>query len=91
MSKLERATCSYVKGVRGTPKEFSEKFFGDRVVDYAASCSMVKEHNWEEILDECEALACDPEPELSENEMADISHLDRQRGMLFEFSSPAKA
>lgn len=90
-SKLERAVRGYVKGIRTAVHDFSDKFSGDRVIEYATSCSKVKAHNWQEILEICGTVDIPvPDEDLSDDEMADISLLDQQRGALFDFSSPVK-
>ena len=86
--QLERAICAYVDGVPKGVSEFSSVYCAEQVSGYMASCSKLDDHVWLEILGVCNETIS--EPQVASNELADLSLLDQQCGMLFDFSSPIK-
>jgi hypothetical protein len=87
--QLERAVCAYVDGVPKGVSEFSSAYCAEKVSGYMASCSKLDDRVWLEILGACDETIS--EPQVASDELADLSLLDQQRGMLFDFSSPIKA
>lgn len=83
--------CSYVKSTWGPAKDFSDKFFGERIAGYMASCLKLHDNHWKEILGACALTIADQTTDSSDDEMADLSLLDKRRDVLFDFSSPIKA
>jgi hypothetical protein len=73
--------------VRKDAPEFSDKHSAERVAGYMGSCSKIDDGHWKEILEACGVENPDPR---SEDEIADLSLLDKQRHDLFAFSSPLK-
>ena len=67
-------------------KDFSNEFWGSKVVSYHSSLANIDENKWKEVLGACDTSL------LFENEdhQADISVLDTNRAILFDFSSPLK-
>jgi hypothetical protein len=74
--------------VRKDTPEFSGKHSAERVAGYMGSCSKIDDGHWKEILEACGVENQDLH---SDDELADLSLLDKQRGDLFAFSSPLKA
>ena len=70
-----------------TIKDFSNKFWGSKVVSYHSSLASIDGKKWKEVLAACDTSL------LSENEddQADLSLLDTNHAVLFDFSSPMKA
>lgn len=83
--------CTYVDYTWKPAKNFSEKYFGERVAGYMVSCLKLHDNHWKEILNACAVTIPDLSTDLSDHEMADLSLLDQRRDVLFDFSSPIKA
>ena len=82
--QLERAVRAFLQP--DMLKDFSNEFWGSKVVSYHSSLANIDENKWKEVLGACDTSL------LSENEdhQADISLLDTNRAILFDFSSPLK-
>lgn len=65
--------------------EFSNGFWGSRVLTAYSNLGKITDERWAEVLQ-----ACGDKPRPSEPEMADLSLLDNDRGAMFDFSSPVK-
>lgn len=87
--QLERAVCAYVDGVLKGVSEFSSVYCAEKVSGCMASCSKLDDCVWLEILSACDETVS--APQVASDELADLSLLDQQHGMLFDFSSPIKA
>lgn len=88
--QLERAIRAYVNGVWRAPSDFSDKYCGEQLISYTGSCSKLSGRRWKEILDACDVSISESDADDLADERADLSLLDKRRGMLFDLSSPIK-
>lgn len=69
--------------------EFSNELWGSRVLTAYSNLGKISNERWEEVLAACRRA---PDPSCEESDIqADLSLLDNDRGVMFDFNSPAKA
>lgn len=69
--------------------EFSNDYWGSKVATYHDSLNNVTELRWKELLGECGKTAGDSDDR--DADRANLSFMDNNRALMFDFASPAKA
>lgn len=91
MAQLERATEAFRDGKVDSIGEFSNELWGSRVLTAYSNLGKISDERWEEVLAACHRAPDPPCEELKDDIQADLSLLDNDRGVMFNFNSPAKA
>jgi len=69
-------------------QEFSNDYWGSKVTSYYSSLAAVNDKQWREVFDACSTAGSMSGK--NDNTQADLSLLDCNRAVLFDFSSPHK-
>ncbi|KAF5318667.1 hypothetical protein D9619_011058 [Psilocybe cf. subviscida] len=83
---LERAVKSILKP-NDTLKEFSNEFWGSKVKSYQTSLRAITDARWKELFEACGVRALD---DADEDLDVNMSLLDNNRALMFDFASPVR-
>lgn len=90
--QLERATEAVRDGTVDKISVFSNELWGSRVSTAYSNLSKIPDERWAEVLAACRRTPDTPPVESEDEDMqVDLSLLDNNCGVMFDFSSPAKA
>lgn len=87
MAALERAVQVHLQL---DVADFSSDSWGPKAITYYNLLKNVDENRWEDLLDACSGAGTAAE-DADEEYQANLSFLDHNRAILFNFSSPVKA